>query len=131
MSAENCQGLRVAVVDDDDNLRRSFERLLRAAGMRAVSYASAEAFIEADDRAGFDCMVLDMQLLGMSGLALQRHVLQRGDAPPIVFITAFDDPQARTQAVAAGCAGYFGKDDLGGDVLAAIRRVSTRPPAAA
>jgi len=116
----------VAVVDDDENLCRSFARLLRAAGMQPITYQSAEAFLADTKHPQFDCLLLDIQLTGMSGLELQRQLEATGTAPPTIFITAYDDPRAREQAHVAGCAGYFRKTDPGGEVLQAIRRVISR-----
>ena len=119
----------VAVVDDDENLCRSIARLLRASGMQPITYLSAEAFLADTKQPQFDCLLLDVQLTGMSGLALQKQLAATGTAAPIIFITAHDDPQAREQAHAAGCAGYFRKTDSGADVLEAIRRVLSGPSA--
>ncbi|WP_409559365.1 response regulator, partial [Accumulibacter sp.] len=73
MSKQDSTSACVAVVDDDDELRRSFARLLRASGMQPVTYASAEALLADSMRPQFDCLVLDVQLPGMSGLDLQEH----------------------------------------------------------
>lgn len=113
----------VAVVDDDENLRRSFARLLRAAGMHSIAYASAEAFLEDTARPQFDCLVLDIELPGLSGLELQESLNASGISVPVLFITAFDEPRSRERAYAAGCAGYFRKTDSGRDVLDAICEV--------
>ena len=113
----------VAVVDDDDSLCRSVERLLRAAGIRAITYPSAEAFLDDSTQSHFDCLLLDIQLPGISGLELQRQLVASGATLPVVFITAYDDPQARKEARAAGCAGFLRKTDVGSEVLAAVRRV--------
>jgi|SRR5450631_2845530 FixJ family two-component response regulator len=118
----------VAVVDDDENLCRSFARFLRAAGMRPVTYASAEAFLADAKRPRFDCLVLDLQLPGMSGLELQEKLNNEGSGAPILFITAYDDVRSREQAYARGCAGYFRKSDSGREVLNAIKSVVTRRP---
>ena len=112
----------VAVVDDDDSLCRSLARLLFAAGIQPISYPSAEAFLADTKHPHFDCLVLDIQLPGVSGLKLQKQLTAAGAAPPIIFITAHDDPEAREQAHVAGCAGYFRKTDAGSEVLDAIRR---------
>jgi len=120
--------IHVAVVDDDANLCRSFARLLRAAGMHPITYPSAEAFLADAKHPRFDCLVLDLQLPGMSGLELQKKLAATGTADPVIFITAHDDPQAREQAHAAGCAGYFRKTDPGNEVLQAIRRVISPNP---
>ncbi len=111
-----------AIVDDDASVCRSFSRLLTAAGMQAVSYASAEAFLGDTGRARFDCLVLDIQLEGMSGLELSRRLAADKDGTPVIFITAHDDPAVRAEAEAAGCAGYFRKTDPGALVIAAINK---------
>jgi FixJ family two-component response regulator len=120
--------LYVAVVDDDENLRRSFARLLRAAGMRPITYASAEAFLADTMRPRFDCLVLDVQLPGMSGLKLQEQLNAEGNETAILFITAYDNVGARAQAYAMGCAGYFRKGDSGREVLDAIKGLVARRP---
>jgi FixJ family two-component response regulator len=115
----------VAVVDDDESVCRSFSRLLRIAGFQAVTYASAEALLEDAKRPRFDCLVLDIQLEGMSGLELSRRLLAVRDSTPVIFITAFDEPEVRAQAMSCGCAGYFRKTESAELVLEAIRRAST------
>ena len=114
----------VAVVDDDESICRSFGRLLRAAGFQPITYLSAEAFLEDLKHPQFDCLVLDIQLEGMSGLELRQRLAAVNDVTPVVFITAQDDPEMRAQAKASGCAGFFHKTDSGSDVLAAIRSVT-------
>ena len=112
----------VAVVDDDESLCRSFSRLLRMAGFQPVTYASAEAFLEDTKRPRFDCLVLDIQLGGMSGLELSRRLKAVRDTTPFVFITAHDAPEMRAEALACGCAGYFSKTDPGALVLEVISK---------
>jgi len=114
----------VAVVDDDENVCRSFGRLLRAAGIQPITYLSAEAFLADTKHPQFDCLVLDVQLGGMSGIELSRKLTAAGGHPPFIFITAHDDPDARAEAEAAGCAAYFRKSDSGAEVLEAIRRLA-------
>lgn len=116
----------VAVVDDDESVCRSFSRLLRLAGFQAVTYASAEALLEDAKRPRFDCLVLDIQLDGMSGLELSHRLLAVRDFTPVIFITAFDEPEVRAQAMSSGCAGYFLKTEPSEVILSAIRRASTK-----
>src|SRR5262249_44074463 len=97
-------------------------RLLRAAGFQPVTYDSAEALLEDEKRPRFDCLVLDIQLDGMSGLELSRRLAAGRDFTPIIFITADDGPQMGEQALAVGCAGYFSKTDPAEVVLESIRR---------
>lgn len=122
------QNIYVAVVDDDESICRSFSRLLRAAHFQPVAYASAEAFLADTKHPKFDCLVLDIQLEGMSGLELRKRLFAVKDETPVVFITAFEDPDARGQAEEFGCAGFFKKTDSGADVLAAIRRATGLEP---
>jgi FixJ family two-component response regulator len=117
----------VAVVDDDESMCRSFSRLLRTAGFQPVSYGSAEALLQDSKRPTFDCLLLDIQLEGMSGVELSRRLAAVKDPTPVIFITAHDDPEVRSQALATGCAGYFRKTDPGEQVLAAIRRAAGIP----
>jgi len=114
----------VAVVDDDENICRSFGRLLRAAGMQPITYASAESFLADTKHPQFGCLVLDIQLGAMSGIELAQRLADAGGRTPIIFITAHDDPDVRSAAEALGCAAYFQKTDPGKEVLEAIRRVA-------
>ena len=114
----------VAVVDNDEGVRRSFARLLRAAGIQAVTYHSAEAFLADAKRPRFDCLVLDVHLGGMSGIELGRQLAAEGGHAPVIYITAHDDLQTRAGAEGTGCVAYFSKAASGADVLAAIRRTT-------
>ena len=114
----------VAVVDDDESVCRSFARLLRAAGMQAITYESAESFLADRKHPQFSCLVLDIQLGGMSGVELAQRLGAVGQRTPIIFITAHDDPEARSAAEALGCAAYFRKTDSGKEVLEAIRKAA-------
>jgi len=115
------QNIYVAVVDDDESVCLALSRLLRAAHFHPVTYSSAEAFLEDTKHPMFDCLVLDIQLEGMSGLELRKRLSAVKDGTPVVFITALDDPEVRALAEASGCAGFFHKTDSGADVIAAIR----------
>jgi FixJ family two-component response regulator len=116
------QNIYIGIVDDDESVCRSLSRFLRAARVQPITYPSAEAFLADNKHPKFDCLVLDVQLGGMSGLDLSRHLAANHDRTPVIFITAHDDPDAKAQALAAGCVGYFRKTDSGHEVLAAIRR---------
>jgi FixJ family two-component response regulator len=114
----------IAVVDDDESVRRSLDRLLRAGGMQPITYSSAEAFLADTKHPTFDCLVFDIQLGGMSGIELQRRLVATGRTTPIIFITAHDDPDTRAEAEAGGCAAFFCKSDSGSQVLEAVRRIA-------
>jgi FixJ family two-component response regulator len=114
----------VAVVDDDEDVCRSFGRLLRAAGLQPIPYDSAESFLADTKQPQFGCLVLDIQLGGMSGIELAQQLSAAGGRTPIIFVTAHDDPEARRAAAALRCAAYFRKMDSGKEVLETIRKVA-------
>jgi FixJ family two-component response regulator len=115
----------VAVVDDDESLCRSLGRLLRAAGIQPITYASAEAFLTDTKHPKFDCIVLDIQLGGMSGIELGRRIAAEPGHTPFIYITAHEDPDSRADAESAGCAAYFRKTESGAEVLEAIRGLTS------
>ncbi len=99
----------VAVVDDEESVRKALKRLLRAAGLEADCFASGQAFL--DDTAGRrpDCIVLDLHMPEMSGLQLLRRIREIAPRPPVVVITAHDTPETREQCLAEGAAAYLRK----------------------
>ena len=99
--------INVAVVDDDESFARAIGRLLRASGFEVCTYLSAEAFLATTSRPQPECLVLDIQLGGMSGLDLQRRLRELDVLVPIIFITAHDGPGVRMEAEQAGCSAYF------------------------
>jgi FixJ family two-component response regulator len=118
----------VAIVDDDESVCRSMGRLLRTAEMQPIAYPSAEAFLADTRRPHFDCLVLDIQLGGMSGIELHRLLASGGSTTPVVYVTAHDEDATREEAQAVGCAAYFRKTDPGEAVLQAIRRAAKLEP---
>ena len=117
----------IAIIDDDESLCRSLARLLQQSGFQAITYPSAEVFLEDPLRTHFDCLLVDVQLGGMTGIEMHAKLLEQGDRTPVVYITAFDDPRARMRAHELGCAGYFRKSDAGLDILDTVRRATTTP----
>ena len=118
------KGDRIAIVDDDDDVRRALARLLRAEGFEPVLFASAEALLRSDHPETFRCAVLDIRLGGMSGLTLARHLASVAPRVGIVFITAADTAASREDAANAGCVAYFGKPFDCNEMLQAIRRAA-------
>jgi FixJ family two-component response regulator len=110
----------VAVIDDDDSFSRAIGRLLRAAGFEVAVYSSAEAFLLPTPLPEPACVVLDIELGGMSGIELRRHLCSRGATTPVIFVTAHDEPEIREQAKLAGCSAYFRKPVPGKLLVEAI-----------
>src|SRR5262249_29472858 len=115
------QSIKVAVVDDDASLCRAVKRLLSAAGIGCECFLSAEEFLESQTAVQPDCLLLDVQLGGMSGFELQRKLAEEGRELPIIFVTAHDEPEARQQALNAGCIAFLRKTDPAEVILTAIR----------
>jgi FixJ family two-component response regulator len=87
------KSVTVYVVDDDESIRRALKRLLRSMGYHAVTFESAEDFMEATSCRGEGCLVLDIRLLGMTGLNLQEKLVSLGAKYPVIFMTAHDNLQ--------------------------------------
>jgi FixJ family two-component response regulator len=113
---------KVAIVDNDASLCHAMDRLLRAAGFQPSTHPSAEAFLQEAERERPDCILLDIQLGGMSGFELQTLLVANGCTTPVIFITAHDDPEVREQARRTNCVAYLHKTDPGEAVLEAIRQ---------
>jgi FixJ family two-component response regulator len=90
--------LTIGVVEDDPSFLRALGRLLGAAGFRVATFASAEAFLASESVGAMACLVLDVNLGGMSGFDLQRRLVAAGSPIPTIFITAEDDPLTRERA---------------------------------
>lgn len=114
----------IAVVDDDLSACTSLSRLLRLAHFEPVSYLSAETFLADRARPRFDCLVLDVRMDGMSGLELFKQIANNENHPPVIFISAVDEPGVRSEAQALGCVGFFSKSTPGADIIAAIRQAT-------
>ena len=114
--------INIAIVDDDASVCHAMERLLRAAGFQSCAYPSAEAFLADGGRERLDCILLDIQLGGMSGFDLQSQLAASGSTVPVIFITAYDDPDVREQARQTDSFAFLRKNDPAESVLEAIRR---------
>ena len=99
----------IAVVDDEEPVRKALKRLLRAAGLEAEGYASGRLFLEGAATRPPDCVVLDLHMPVMSGLQVLRALQAARRMLPIVVITAHDAPEAREQCLAAGASAYLRK----------------------
>jgi FixJ family two-component response regulator len=111
----------VFIVDDDPQVLRALERLLRAHGIEICTFESAEAFLTQRDHAAAGCLVLDVSLPGLDGLALQRRLADSGPALPIVFLTGHGDIPMSVQAVKAGAVDFLTKPVAAETLVAAVR----------
>lgn len=106
----------IAVVDDDEGVRRSLDGLVRSLGYRVAVFCSAEAFLGSAERDCSACIVSDVQMPGMSGLELAEAIAASGTCIPIILMSAFLDDCVTAQATAAG-ARWFMRKPFDGDCL--------------
>lgn len=111
----------VAIVEDDDPLRDALASILKAAGFSVDKFASAEAFLESAERHRTNCLVLDVRLPGMSGIELQRRLMEVDMAVPIIFVTAHADDTVRDLVMRAGAASFLTKPVRSEMLLVTIR----------
>jgi FixJ family two-component response regulator len=99
----------IYVVDDDESIRRALKRLLRSVGHHAVTFGSAEEFMDSAPEGGEGCLVLDIRLPGMTGLDLHEKLTASGAKYAVIFMTARDNPQWQQKAKMAGAVAYLRK----------------------
>ena len=112
--------LKIVIVEDDPSMRQAIERILRTAGHNAKWYESAEAVVEMEAVMTADCLILDIELPGMSGLELYRTLTRSGLTTPAIFVTAHDGRNMRDEAERLGAANYLTKPFTGRALLAAV-----------
>jgi PAS domain S-box-containing protein len=116
----------IYVVDDDRGFREAMYGMLRSAGLAVQQFASAREFLEAGLKDGPGCLVLDVQLPGVSGLDLQRELADRKIDIPIIFITGHADIPMTVQAMKAGAVEFLTKPFRDRDLLDAVRKAVER-----
>jgi len=99
----------VAIVDDDDLMRSALEGLLKAVGLPAQAFSSAEEFLKSGQQRQARCLITDIRMPGMSGLELQAQLNAERCRIPIIFITAHGDEGMRMQALRAGAVEFMAK----------------------
>src|SRR5688572_6358843 len=100
---------RLAIIDDDAGVRESTRRLLRSRGYLTLAFASAEDFLKSGEVVQAACVITDIRMPGMSGVALQAWLKAQGSSVPIIFVTAFPERKIQEQVLAAGARAYLAK----------------------
>ena len=116
----------IAIVDDDPSVRKGLQRLIRSAGWAAESFASAQEFLDRPRTNAPSCVVLDLQLPGLSGLDLQKQMTEAGLEIPIVFLTGHGNIPLTVQAMKAGAVEFLTKPVDEQDLLKAIQEAVER-----
>jgi FixJ family two-component response regulator len=99
----------VSVVDDDASMCKMLTRMIGSVGLTVAAFTSAEEFLRSGKLADSACLILDVDLPGMSGIDLQRQLNDSSQHIPIIFISGQSDEKTRKRALNAGAAGFFKK----------------------
>jgi FixJ family two-component response regulator len=116
----------VVLIDDDAPVRKALARVLRSAGFTVTTFESAEEFLARSDESLPDCLVLDINLTGMSGVELSRTLIARGTAISTVFITAGDDTHTGEVLAGAGVHTWLRKPIDRPTLIEAVRHAIPR-----
>jgi FixJ family two-component response regulator len=116
----------VFVVDDDPPMREALNNLLRSVRLRVEAFDSAQEFLRRKRSDVPGCLVLDVRLPGLSGLDLQKRLVEAGTEIPIVFITGHGDIPMSVRAMKAGAVEFLTKPFREQDLLDAIQQALKR-----
>ena len=116
----------VFVVDDDSGVRDALRNLFRSVGLNVETFGVAQEFLSRERSKGPGCLVLDIRLPGLSGLDLQRQLVDANIQIPIVFITAHGDIQMSVRAMKAGAVEFLTKPFRDHDLLDAVQQAVDR-----
>jgi FixJ family two-component response regulator len=111
----------ISVVDDDPSMSRMLCRAIKAAGLSVDSFGSAEEFLDSEASRASACVILDMNLPGMSGLELQQLLNESKQEVPIIFMSAQADEATQLRALKAGAVGFLRKPFSIESLLATLR----------
>ena len=112
----------VFVIDDDASVRKSLSRLLRSAGHTTETFASAEEFLGREHFNGIGCLLLDVQMPGLSGMDLQKELNRADYHMPIIFITGHGDIPMSVEAMKKGAVDFLTKPFDDKELLQALEK---------
>jgi FixJ family two-component response regulator len=116
----------IAIVDDDPSVLKALARLLRTRALYARTFGSAQEFLDALPDGLPDCLIVDLQMPGMTGLELQQHLVKAGIKIPTIVITAHDGVGTRERCRSAGASAYLLKPLQNTALIAAINSAMGR-----
>src|SRR5205807_10137172 len=116
----------IAVVDDDQSVRRSLRRLFKSAGYAAETFSSAEDYLAREIFEGPICLILDVRMPGLKGPGLQEALEKRGACEQIVFITGHGDVPTATRAMKNGAVDFLTKPFDDEELIGAVKRALGR-----
>jgi FixJ family two-component response regulator len=99
----------ISIVDDDKSVREAVNTLIRSLGYTTATFTSAEEFLDSGCLCDTSCLITDLQMPGMSGVDLQRHLAANGHCTPVILVTAHPEQSVRKRALDAGAIGFLSK----------------------
>jgi len=117
----------IAVLDDEDSVRKALVRVLHAAGFAARGYHSSEEFLKSWRSYLPDCLLLDLQMPGLSGQEVQQALNAAGAQFPIVILTVYDAPKIRAECMRLGAVDYLRKPLDVPNLLQAVTSATDSP----
>jgi FixJ family two-component response regulator len=116
----------IAIVDDDPSVREGLRSLIRSTGLQVETFESAQDFLDRPGTEAPSCLVLDLQLPGLSGLDLQKRIAELGFQIPIVFLTGHGNIPASVRAMKAGAVEFLTKPFDDEELLRAVQEAIER-----
>jgi FixJ family two-component response regulator len=120
----------IAIIDDDVSVREATQSLLNSFGYVAAIFESAEEFLRSNERRDTSCIISDVQMPGMNGLALQQCLIADRQHVPIIFITGFPDKSVQQRALSAGAHGFLTKPYTEQNLISNIKAALQAHPSA-
>ena len=99
----------ISIIDDDPDVRCALQSFLRSAGLQVRTFDRAESFLSSPHRGATDCLITDINMPGMDGLALHEELNRQGCGFPIIIMTAFPTPEARERSARLGATAFLTK----------------------
>ena len=115
----------IAVVDDEQPVRKALMRLMCSAGLNVETFGSGAEFLQSIDTRMPDCVVLDLHMPQMDGFSVQASLARKCAALPVIILTGHDLPNARERAVQGGASAFLRKPVLDSTLLDAISAATT------
>jgi FixJ family two-component response regulator len=117
----------ISIIDDDESLRTALVSLIRSLGLQARSFGSAEEFLNAGEMQSFACIISDIQMPGMSGVDLKRHLTAQDVRTPVIMITAHSEHGLKERALASGAFCFLKKPFDANDLIDCVERALKLP----
>ncbi|MGK5023394.1 response regulator transcription factor [Janthinobacterium sp. RB2R34] len=122
MSESVTNNVHIAIVDDHESVRSALASLLRSYGYLTTCFDSAESLLAGAPLDGYQCIVSDLQMPGMSGIDLLEQLRRQGSEMPLIMITAFPEPAVRLRVLQSGASCFLSKPFQSNDLVRCIRQ---------